>query len=412
MKKISFINVLVAISITFTIVSCNKSGDRSSVSPVNQKALTEDIMLENGANPDEASLSENIANDASGLNSKTEKEKSHYLYTESNSLGTNHILVYEISKKGILHFAASTSSGGAGSGQALGSQGALVIDKAHEWLYAVNAGSNSVSSFKIHDDGTLSLAHTVASGGIKPVSVSVYGDLLAVLNNGSDDISAFRIGYGGTLVAIEGSLKALSATGVDAPQISFTPGGELVIVTEKATNIVGTFKVNYDGSLSDGVFTTSVGNTPFGFEFSRDRFLIVSNAAGGGAGAGSATSYSIANNGVPEDANGAVANFEAAPCWVAITKHGRFAYVTNTASNTISSYYVAQWGGLYLVQQVAAKTDITPLDIVVAANNFNVYVLNSKSNTIGEYRRKYFGGLEFVSATPGLPAPATGLATY
>ncbi len=411
MKKFSFINASLAIAIMFAFASCNKNGEKSIVSTVDAKALTKEMMWENGVNPDEVSLSENLTNSASGLNSKIEKENCHYLYTESNSLETNYILTYKISNKGFLHLAGSTASGGAGAGKPLGSQGALVVDKAHEWLYAVNAGSNSVSSFKI-DGGKLTLAHTVTTGGIKPVSVSVYNDRLVVLNNGSDNINGFKIGAGGTLTPIEGSLKSLSGAGVDAPQVSFTPGGELVIVTEKATNILGTFKVKYDGSLSDGIFTPSVGKTPFGFEFSRQRFLIVSNAAGGAVAGGSATSYVTANGGVPEDINGAVANFKGAPCWVAITKHGRFAYITNTASNNVSSYYIGPWGGLYLVQSEAAKTDMSPLDIVVAANNFYVYVLNSKSNTIGQYQRKHFGGLELKSTTSGLPAPATGLATY
>ena len=97
---------------------------------------------------------------------------------------------------------------------------------------------------------------------------------------------------------------------------------------------------------------------------------------------------------------------------MAVTKHGRFAYITNTASNNISSYYVDTQGALYLVQKEAAKTDGGPLDIVVAENNYFVYELNSKSNTIGGYHRKFMGELEFISSASNLPAPATGLVTY
>ncbi len=242
--------------------------------------------------------------------------------------------------------------------------------------------------------------------------MSVYGNKVYVLNRGSDNIHGFWVNAEGKLSHIEGSTQPLSSTLVDAPQISFSPNGDWIIVTEKATNIVGTFKVNGDGSVATGIFTPSVGPTPFGFDFSRGRFMIVSNAAGGAAGAGSATSYTIGGNGVPDDVNGAVPDHQAAPCWFAITKYGRFAYTTNTASNNISSYYVAPWGGLYLVQEEAATTDGGPVDIVVAANNYFVYELNGKGQNIGGYHRMFLGGLKLIGNTSGLPAPATGLTTY
>ncbi|MEO8765957.1 MAG: beta-propeller fold lactonase family protein [Ginsengibacter sp.] len=139
--------------------------------------------------------------------------------------------------------------------------------------------------------------------------------------------------------------------------------------------------------------------------------MVVSNAAAGAAGAGSATSYAIGNNGMLHPINGAIPDHEGAPCWVAVTQYGRFAFATNTASNSISSYYVAPWGGLYLVHQVAA-TGNGPLDIVVAKNNLYVYALNAKSNEIGEYRRTFLGGLESKGVASGLPASTTGLTTY
>ncbi len=395
-----------------TAGACSKNGDKNITQQEHPKAITEEMMVENGANPDEASVKENSSIASSALDSRISESSGHYLYTESNASERNHILIYKIRNNGSLEGAGTTASGGKGTGAGLGSQGALVLDKNHDWLFAVNAGSNSVSSFKVNSDGSLTLTSTENTDGITPVSVTVHGNLLYVLNRGSDNIHGFRIAGNGKLLSIKESTKALSSTAVDAPQISFSPNGDWVIVTEKATNIIGTFKVKSNGSVNDGIFTASVGPTPFGFDFSRGRYMIVSNAAGGAAGAGSATSYSIGNNGVPDDVNGAIANHQAAPCWFAVTKFGRFAYTTNTATNNISSYYVAPWGGLYLVQGEAAKTDNGPLDIVVAANNYFVYELNGKAATIGGYHRKFLGGLEFMGSQTGLPVATTGLATY
>ncbi len=407
MKKISVVKLSVVATVLFTFSACKKNQD-ASLSNIAQPAETmKEMIAEKGANPDEASITQIIA---TGSSLNKEKDEGHYLYTESNNLGTNSILIYKIKKSGAIELQGTVLSGGSGTGKGLGSQGALAVDKKHEWLYAVNAGCNSVSSFKIDEDGKLYLAHSADVAGKTPVSVTVHGNLLYVLNRATDNIQGFKIGNGGTLTPIDESVQPLSSTGVDAPQISFTPNGDWIIVTEKATNIIGTFKVKNNGAINAGTFAASVGKTPFGFDFSRN-FLIVSNAAGGAAAAGSSTSYNI-YTGNPSAVNGAVPSLQAAPCWVATTKHGRFAYVTNTASNNISSYYVAPWGALYLINGEAAKSDNGPLDIVVGANNYDVYELNGKAATIGWYQRKFFGELDLKSNTAGVPASATGLATF
>lgn len=408
MKKISFLKVSMATLILFTFNACKKNMNEGPATGQPTKETMEAMISENGTNPDETMLTSVDA--SSSINSKEGNNgDDHYLYTESNNAGTNSILIYKITKNGMAESIGTVLSGGSGTGKGLGSQGALAIDQTKGWLYAVNAGGNSVSSFKIGEHGKLILAHSANTYGKTPVSVSVHDNLLYVLDRGSDNIEGFKIGSEGVLTPIDGSVETLSATGVDAPQISFTPNGNWIVVTEKATNVIGTFKVKTDGSINTGTFTPSVGQTPFGFDFARN-FMIVSDAAGGAAGAGASTSYTV-YNGMPSAVNGAVASSQAAPCWVATTKHGRFAYVTNTASNNISSYYVSAQGDLYLVYGEAAKTDGGPVDIVVAANNYDVFELNAKASTIGWYQRKPLGKLALKATITGLPASTTGLVT-
>ncbi len=266
--------------------------------------VTKDMISENGANPDELSITENT-NVATNSLRKAGYHSGHYLYTESNAAQGNQILVYEIMGNGSLMSKSATASGGMGTGSPLGSQGALAISADHHWLFAVNAGSNSLSSFKINADGSLDLTSTVPSEGNIPVSLTVHDNMLYVLNHGSDNIHGFWVSKNGTLKQIEGSTRPLSGTGVDAPQISFSPKGDLLLVTEKATNIIASFKVWKNTPASWGKFNPSVGNTPFGFDFARDHFMIVSNAEMGGADVGTATSYFILPNQNIRDINGA-----------------------------------------------------------------------------------------------------------
>lgn len=407
MKKFNLRNGLIAAAILLTVSACNKTKDTGIMPTDETQTPLKDMMAENGSNPDETAvvgLAGNLANRGN--------EGRHFLYTISNSRDSNEVIAYEIMNNGRLKKSYSVFSGGKGTGKPLGSQGALVLDKYHKWLYAVNAGSNSVSSFKVGADGKLTLAYTQSTDGMMPNSVAVNDDLLYVLNHGSDNIHGLKIGNGGMLTHIPGSTEPLSSKMVDAPQISFSPDGDVVIVTEKATNIIGTFKVKNNGSVNGGKFTASVGPTPFGFDFSRGKYMIVSNAAGGAAGEGSATSYIIRPNGKPEAVNGLKKNYSSAPCWTAITKFGRYAFITNTASNTVSSYYVSNQGAIYLVDASAGHTDAGPLDVVVASNNYYVYVLNGAGRSITEFKRKPFGELEIIGTFKSTSLASTGLATF
>lgn len=63
----------------------------------------------------------------------------------------------------------------------LASQGSLTYDPRSGELYAVNAGSNTVSAFSVRGDH-LTLEQVVSSGGTFPVSVAARGDLVYVAN--------------------------------------------------------------------------------------------------------------------------------------------------------------------------------------------------------------------------------------
>lgn len=305
------------------------------------------------------------------------------------------------------------ASGGYGLGEHLGSQGALAISESDHLLFAVNAGSNSVSSFRIKSDGNLQLLFTANTLGQLPNSVTVHGNLLYVLNNRSSNISGFSFAPNGFMTAIAGSTHDLSAMNVDAPQIKFQPDGAALYVTEKATNIIDKFNVNASGKITSAVQITSHGVTPFGFDFARSpQYLVVSNAANDFSGAGSCTSYKDNGAGSLETVNGAVSDFQSAPCWLATTKNGAFAFVANTASNAISSYYIDKAGALTLIKSVAAKTGGKPADIIVSADNRFVYNINGGSHSLYGYERMNAGAIKIVEKVTVLPQFAVGLVAY
>ncbi len=399
MKKVKFLATMIAAA-TVLFTSCKK--DNLSNINDNQSDLSS-VINENGQNPDEAALSETLSGRRNG---------GHYVYTESNDMEQNRILVYEEQADGTLVPDGMVLSGGTGNGGGLGSQGAVILDENHKWLFAVNAGSNSISSFKVQNDGSLVLKHTVSSFGMMPVSLAVNKSLLYVVNAGTNNIHGFKVNGNGNMTSISGSDRPLSASPAAPAQISFGPNGKWLVVTEKATNKISRFNLDGGGAANPAIVTASVGQTPFGFSFSQDKYMIVSNAVGGAANAGSCTSYKTATGGTFSDINGAVGNNEGAPCWVAMTAFGRFAFVTNTASNSISSYYVGTNGQLFLVSGIAATSGDGPLDLVVSSDNKCVYALCGRDHTIFQYKRTPLGGLAGNGFISSLPAHAAGLAEY
>ncbi len=222
------------------------------------------------------------------------------VYTMSNAPDRNRVLIFDRLADGRLVRAGAVSTGGSGTGGGLGNQGGLVLTGNEKWLLAVNAGSNSLSVLAVHRRG-LRLVEVQPSGGIRPVSVTEHRGLVYVLNAGSDSITGFTLGRDGRLRPLDGSDRLLSGVGTDPAQVEFTPHGDALVVTEKATNKIVTFEIGRDGLPGDARVQDSNGQTPFGFAFGKRDQLFVSEAFGGAENASATSSYEIDRQGISDD---------------------------------------------------------------------------------------------------------------
>lgn len=92
------------------------------------------------------------------------------VYVLTNQPTSNSVLVFHRDSHGMLTFLGSFASGGKGGGTGadpLASEGALRLSADHRFLFAVNAGSNSISEFAVFGD-ELALLQTISSGGTFP----------------------------------------------------------------------------------------------------------------------------------------------------------------------------------------------------------------------------------------------------
>ncbi len=335
------------------------------------------------------------------------------VYTLSNDPDANAVAVFHRDRDGSLTEGALVATGGRGTGASLGSQGALALSHDGRWLFAVNAGSDDVTSFRVTDDG-LARASTAPSGGAQPVSLAVHGHLLYVLNAaGAGSVSGLWVREDGTLTPIERSTRPLSGAAVTgAAEVAFDPSGSTLVVTEKATNVIDTYTVYRDGTLSAPRVTRSPGATPYGFAFDREGVFVVSEAAGGAASMGSASSYELRWRGDVEVLSPAVAEHQSAPCWVAIPRRGHVAYVANAASHNLSAYRIDPRGRITLVGDgVAADAGASahPTDLAITPDDRLLYVLEG-GGAVGAFRVGRDGALTPAGTFTGLPAHAVGIA--
>src|SRR3989441_7842489 len=132
------------------------------------------------------------------------------VYTLTNQVAGNAVAVFDRAADGTLTAAGTSATGGTGTGGGLGSQGAVALSDDGRRLFAVNAGSNDVSVFDVGPAG-LSLASRTASGGTLPISLTVHGNVLYVLNaGGNGNISGFTISTTGGLNALPSPTPLLS----------------------------------------------------------------------------------------------------------------------------------------------------------------------------------------------------------
>jgi 6-phosphogluconolactonase (cycloisomerase 2 family) len=333
------------------------------------------------------------------------------VYIMTNMAEMNEIIAFYRGINGILTFMGAYPTYGSGTGprevstattndgvDPLASQGSLCLSRDDRFLFAVNAGSGSISSFIITDSGGLVLMDVKPSGGNQPNGMDVFSDLLYVshVGNGADNfasnITGFRIGADGRLTHIKGSTHSLSTFNAQPSRVVFTPDGSKIVVSELTTDHLSVFKVNNDGTLTEPVINESSGKRPFGSCFLSSGILLVTEEA-----SGSLSSYSVSDNGILNVISGAVLNGQKATCWVAASKDEHFAYTTNTLSGTISTYHIDNSGILTFIRNINSTPPGTltglPIDAGVSKDGRNFYTLNGNQGTVSVFYIKDDGRL-------------------
>jgi hypothetical protein len=303
----------------------------------------------------------------------------------------------------------------------LGSQNSLIMSKDGMYLYAVNAGDDTVTVFQVYKN-YLKFLDIVPSGGRFPVSLTIHGEFLYVLNAGANDgaglstpanITGFRMtGY--QLSPLEDSTRTLVGVpqnpmdpGSDFPnilatpaQVQFTPQADQLVVTIKdgvngVNSAIWVFPVEKDNGyrpVGTPFIYRTAGPVPFAFTFDFFSRLFVTDA-----GAGTVTSYRVEDDSVEMIGDRPAETGQAATCWIVSSRpYSRYVYAANTGSGTLSGYRVKFDGTLSPVGLFSLKDGALNIDTAVSRDGKYLYTQNGGLGTVSIFRAKRDGVLELM----------------
>ncbi|MET9970341.1 beta-propeller fold lactonase family protein [Streptomyces sp. NPDC006356] len=339
----------------------------------------------------------------------------HAVFVQGNELDGNTIHVFKRGDDGKLTAAGRYATGGRGGDQvdaptdSLASQGSLVYDGRSGRLLAVNAGSGTVTSFRVEGQ-KLRDRQVVDSGGDFPSSVGVSGGLAYVMNAGGEgSVQGFRVTAEG-LTPLRGSHRSLGLDNDKVPlfssspgQVAFTPGGRALVVTTKSANTIEVFPMKRDGRPAPRpVVNDSAGDVPFAISFDRSGRMLVAEAA-----KSTVSTYKVRADGRLKVVQQPLANGQDTLCW--LERAGDFFYGGNTGNSTVTGYRTNARGRLALTNDVGIATPPSPrsqgvIDLAVTQDEKYLYVQNAVSGTVDGFRVGRNGSLTKVTSVTGLPA--------
>jgi len=317
----------------------------------------------------------------------------------------NYVIAYKRLVDGTLIEVGAFPTGGLGENirnsgaNPLASQDPLILSEDNQFLFAVNPGSETISSFSI-DPTTfeLTLVSQVSvlgqSGGQNPVSLTIRNNILYVANTGifvdgnqtvpanrnriNSSILGFTVGEDGSLTELAGSEYAGDNIAANVGAIEFNGAGDALYITERRTNNILTVRVNPDGTImrdtgtDRAIVSTIAANSaqPFGTDIitvgTDNEILLISEGNNGAQGLSTVSSYDIGMQGAltpvsisNPDLNDPLNNGFTFGCWVeTINGPGgiAFAYIANTPDGTLSGFSIDESGALTRIDDLGVAT--------------------------------------------------------
>jgi 6-phosphogluconolactonase (cycloisomerase 2 family) len=323
-----------------------------------------------------------------------EHHRGGHLYMQTNET-RNAVVHYRWSSNGALAEMERLPSGGAGSGvlsplyqvnrpNDFEGAGSVILSPDRLFLFTTNAGDNSVSSFRVGEEGRLTLLDVKPtgnpvegkSGTAKSLAYArASGTLFVVHAFSLDHVRLMAVDRDGKLTArperytvnTKEKTERVTTMGVLSPDGKFllvgtifdelpakNPNGSPILWIRKSDGTLKsvisnasdpdgliTFAVKEDGSLGSPSFHDAGGAVPFYIAFLNRRpdTFVLGCAVGDGCAIGTIAEDGAVKVG-PLKKIDTSAGLPSELCWLAVSPDDRTVFVTNFGYSTISSYRI------------------------------------------------------------------------
>lgn len=320
------------------------------------------------------------------------------LYMQTNEI-ENAIIHYRRDAKGVLAEEQRIPTGGAGSGtfkpisgqdsapNAFEGAGSVILTPDRRFLFTTNGGDNSVSSFRVGENGQLTLLDVKPtgnpvegrSGTAKSVAYAPSTNTLFVLHSfGPDHLRLMSVNAEGklmprperytvnthdkpnrvsTMVVVSPDEKLVFVgTTFDEPIVTtgLYPDGSPILWVQRgggafhsiASNApdpdgLGVFPLREDGSLGPARFYDARGGSPFYIAFlhGRPNTFVIGYAVGDGVSMGTIEKDGKVNIG-PVVKIDTSAGVPSELCWLSVSPDDKTVFATNFGYSNVSSYHI------------------------------------------------------------------------
>ncbi len=281
---------------------------------------------------------------------------------------------------------------------------AIILDPTGSFAYVATVGANGtnpkITTYSVAKNGTLKKMGEQAAGD-NPVSLAMdpAGHFLFVANQGSDDISVFSIGSGGSLSPVSGSPFPTVSGPVS---VTVLASGKLLYVANTASDGVSPSGVSaYQIDAGSGAlavvlprFPFAAGTAPSGVVTAKTvnhSFLYATNS-----GSNNVSAFIIclaltdspdcpAADGSLVPVTGSPFSAGQGPLSPAVDPSQTFLLAADNVSNQVSGYRINPTTGALTGLTQTASTGSNPVSLAIHPDGKFVYVANNGANTISSF---------------------------
>ena len=324
-----------------------------------------------------------------------------FIYVNNNDF-ENSVSGFSVTSNGQLQPLPGSPYSTGGLGSKVSAIGGLTVCKKARLLFATNNNDNTLTDFRINNDGSLSrLGVPIFTGGrfAAGVACNKQGTKVFVANIDADNIAAFNIDSNGIISPTSDSPFPAGNGPID---LAINKAGTILFASHEFSHSIGVYQIDSSGGLRLINDVTTLGLTNHGLTLNLNTSRLYVAELGNRSISG--FRVDLNNGNLALLPNTPYFTDGEQPIAVTTTPNGQFVYATNTNTSTISIFASQPDGSLIAIPNSPFNTDgLGPAGMVVNKRGTLLFIANggfAGSKDVSVYHIAANGTLTSVPGSP------------